>query len=71
MEGNDAPDGAAQAPLSNAERQRRFRERKKEQAAAGDTGAEFHPARGYSWPPFEPGHPHATRLHVIDVTQTC
>ena len=47
-------------PLSNAERQRRFRERKKEQAAAAGDGqalaAEVRPARGYSWPPFEPGH---------------
>lgn len=44
-------------PLSNAERQRRFRERRKQEAAVAEAqqarAAELRPARGYSWAPFE------------------
>ena len=65
MTGNDggdsgAADTSARVPLSNAERQRRHRERKREQAAGAVEGqvqaAELKPARGYSWEPFQPGH---------------
>ena len=61
MSGNgDGNDAEAPAPLSNAERQRRFKERRRAERAAAEAeqarAAELKPARGYSWEPFQPGH---------------
>lgn len=65
--GNDTAGG--RVPLPNAERQRRFRERRKEQAAASAKeqarAAVLEPARGYSWPPFEAGNLAALKAGIF------
>lgn len=55
-------------PLTGAQRRRRFRERRKEQAASATRDqarlAELKPTRGYSWPPFEAGNLAAVKSRI-------
>jgi hypothetical protein len=51
-DGKTASGAVERVPMTSAERQRRFRERRKAEAAKAERTPRT--ARGYSWPPFEP-----------------